>query len=75
MLRAILDTPAGRRMYVARVNNASVHADAMARMLNSVGFACARTGAEVDWYVHDNAPASLMAFVRAAPADLAGRLR
>jgi len=75
MLRAILATPAGRRMYVARINNASVHADAMALMLNSVGFACARTGGEVDWYVHENAPPSLMAFIRAAPADLAGRLR
>ncbi len=75
MLRAILDTPPGRRMYVARINNGSVHADAMARLLGSAGFACARTGAEVDWYVHESAPASLVAFVRTAPADVAGRLR
>lgn len=68
MLRALRATPAGTVTHIARVNAEGGHAAAMGRLLVGAGYACERTGREVDWYVHASAPASLQAFVRSAPA-------
>lgn len=68
MLRALRATPAGTVTHIARINAAGGHAAAMGRLLVGAGYACERTGREVDWYVHASAPASLQAFVRGAPA-------
>lgn len=68
MLRAALDTPAGRLAHVARVNTTSLWAPSMGRVLLDVGYRRERTGRGLDWYVHGRAPEDLAGFVRHGPA-------
>lgn len=56
MLAALLETPPGRQAYVVRVNASGREAPAMAQLLTSLRYACARETTHHAWYLRNDAP-------------------
>ena len=56
MLAALLETPPGRETYVVRVAALGSESPAMAHLLQSLGYACARETPQEAWHLRDDAP-------------------
>ncbi|NDP43258.1 MAG: hypothetical protein GZ089_11175 [Aromatoleum sp.] len=66
MVDALLNTPEGKRAYVMRVHRFGRDSAAMAHLLSSLGYACARESARHSWYVRADAPPGLAEYIRTA---------
>jgi GNAT superfamily N-acetyltransferase len=61
MLRALLDTPPGRKAYLVRVNNFGSESPAMAHLLAAFGYSSVRETIKFNWYLRRDAPEPLRA--------------
>ena len=64
MLGALLDTPAGRRAYVVRVQRFGRDSPAMAHLLASVGYTQTSETVHHTWFVRSDAPPELAERIR-----------
>jgi ribosomal protein S18 acetylase RimI-like enzyme len=56
MLAELLDTPPGRAAYVVRIAASDDDSPTVARLLESLGYGCARETPKDAWYLRDDAP-------------------
>jgi len=68
MLRALLDTPAGRRAYVVKVQRFGRDSPAMIHLLATCEYAPARETVHPSWFVRSDAPPELSEYVQSAPS-------
>jgi len=69
MLAALLKTHPGREAYVVRVRTSGRESPAMAHLLESLGYACARETPQHTWYLRDDAPEVVRRMFDAMPVN------
>jgi GNAT superfamily N-acetyltransferase len=64
MIAALLATPPGRQTFAVRIKAYGRASEAMAHLLTSMGFACARETPSHSWFLRHDAPAEVRAALR-----------